>query len=201
MRQFFSWRIWAAFAALIALAFALKTILPSASKDDAVVSGASARTIDFMAPVFQLLPSPDFSVTDGVVRGSADAVIDGNRTMHIVDGTLGSNSCTNITEVSACVVFADLLGEAVVWFALVPAEAGSKVTLPPVESLLGNGLVQLSNGWIVRTATSVDYNCPQETGSLSEFVSKFGPKSTTTIDVAKQRVTAVQCSPEITASN
>jgi hypothetical protein len=53
----------------------------------------------------------------------------------------------------------------------------------------------------VRTATSVDYNCPQETGSLSEFVSKFGPKSTTTIDVAKQRVTAVQCSPEITASN
>ena len=104
MRQFFSWRIWAAFAALIALAFALKTILPSASKDDAVVSGASARTIDFMAPVFQLQPSPDFSVTDGVVRGSADAVIDGNRTMHIVDGTLGSNSCTNITEVSACVV-------------------------------------------------------------------------------------------------
>jgi hypothetical protein len=201
MRQFFSWRIWAAFAALIALAFALKTLLPTSGTSDAAVSGTSARTIDFMAPVFQLLASTDFSVADGVVHGSADAVIDGNRTMHIVDGTLGSNSCTDITAVSACVVFADLLGEAVVWFALVPAEAGSKVTLPPVKSLLGNGLVQLSNGWIVRTATSVDYNCPQETGSLSEFVSKFGPKSTTTIDVAKQRVTAVQCSPEVTASN
>ena len=200
MRQFFSWRIWAAFAALIALAFALKTILPTSSTSNAAVSGTSARAIDFMATVFQLQPSPDFSVTDGVVRGSADAVIDGNRTMHIVDGTLGSNSCTNITEVSACVVFADLLGEAVVWFALVPAEAGSKVTLPPVESLLGNGLVQLSNGWIVRTATSVDYNCPHETGSLSEFVSKFGPKRSTTIDVAKQRVTPGQCWPGITAS-
>jgi len=201
MRQFFSWRIWAAFVVLIALAVALKTILPGSTTTDTVASGASPRTIDFMAPVFQLLPSPDFSVADGVVHGSADAVIDGNRTMHIVDGTLGSNSCANITEVSACVVFADLLGEAVVWFALVPKEVGTKVTLPPVQSLLGNGLVQLSNGWIVRTAASIDYNCPQESGSLSEFVSKFGPKSTTVIDVAKQRVTAVHCSPDVTATN
>jgi hypothetical protein len=199
MRQFFSWRIWAAFGALIGLTLLLKVSLPTSASPSTPVAHSSARTIDFISLVFQIAPSEDFSVVDGVTHGSAAFIIDGHRTMQITPGTLGQNDCVDYTQIAHCVVFADLLGDAVVWFAIVPAEPGPKVSLPPIVSLLGNGVVQLSNGWLVRTAKSVDYKCPQETGSLSEFVSRFGPGSTTVIDVSKQRVTAVQCSQDIKA--
>jgi hypothetical protein len=194
MRQFFSWRIWAAFGALIGLTLLLKASLPASSSPNTPAAHSAVRTVDFISLVFQVAPSENFAIVDGVTQGSAAFILDGHRTMQITPGTLGQNDCAGYTEIAHCVVFADLLGDAVVWFAIVPAEPGLKVSLPPIVSLLGNGVVQLSNGWLVRTAKSVDYKCPQETGSLSEFLSKFGPDSTTVIDVSKQRVTAVQCS-------
>ncbi len=199
MRQFFSWRIWAAFGALIGLTLLLKTSLPSSASSSTATAHSTARTIDFISLVFQIAPAEDFAVVDGVTQGSAAFILDGHRTMQITPGTLGQNDCDDYTQIAHCVVLADLLGDAVIWFAIVPAEPGLKVSLPPIVSLLGNGVVQLSNGWLVRTAKSVDYKCPQETGSLSEFLSKFGPESTTVIDVSKQRVTAVQCAENIKA--
>ena len=202
MRQFFSWRIWAAFGALAGLTLLLWVVLPdSTASNEPASSVVQPRQIDFISPVFQVTTSDDFLINNDVVTsGSADLVIDGQRTMHIVEGTLGSNECPNSTGVAQCVVFADLLGEAVVWFALVPLQVGLKVAVPPIAALLGNGVVQLSNGWLLRTADQVDRKCAQETGSLSEFVNKFGPQSSTTIDVAKQRITSVTCSPKITSS-
>ncbi len=197
MRQFFSWRIWAAFGALIGLTLILKTSLPSTAATTTSTPSAESRTVDFISLVFQIKPSNDFNVTDGVVRGSASFVIDGQRTMRVEAGTLGENLCPDYTQNAHCVVLADLLGDAVIWFAIVPVEQGLKITLPPITTLLGNGVVQLSNGWLVRTATTIDYKCPIETASLREFLSKFGPGSTTVIDVTKQRVVAVQCAPDV----
>lgn len=199
MRQFFSWRFWAAFAALIGLALLLKTSLPTTAARSDLTPATVVRTVDFISLIFQVEPSADFNVVDGVVQGSASFVLDGHRTMRVETGTLGTNQCPDYTQVAHCVVFADLLGDAVIWFAILPAEQGLKVTLPPIASVLSNGIVQLSNGWLVRTASSVDYKCPQETSSLREFLSKFGPGSTTTIDVSKQRVTAVQCAQDVKA--
>lgn len=200
MRQFFSWRIWAAFGALAGLAMLLAAAVPS---KNTVVSGSTdvmTREIDFISFVFLVQPSGDFGISDGVVSGRADLVIDGQRTMHIVEGTLGSNDCQNFEEVGQCVVFADLLGEAVVWFALVPFEPGLRVVAPPIADLLDDGIVQLDNGWLLRASNQVERKCPQETGSLSEFIARFGPDSSTIVDVAKQRITAVVCSPKVTTN-
>lgn len=202
MRQFFTWRIWAAFGALAGLALLLLVVLPdSAASNEPASSGIEPRQIDFIALVFQVTTSDDFLINDDVVTsGSADLVIDGQRTMHIFEGTLGSNDCPN-SGVAQCAVLADLLGEAVVWFALVPLQDGLKVAAPAIVDLLGNSIVQLSNGWLLRTAEQVDRKCAQETGSLSEFVSKFGPGSVTTIDVSMQRITSVTCSSNVTSSD
>ncbi|HRE02974.1 MAG TPA: hypothetical protein PLV68_16870, partial [Ilumatobacteraceae bacterium] len=111
----------------------------------------------------------------------------------IVEGTPGSISCPDYREVGRCVVVADLLGDAVVWFELVPRQPNEKVTTAPIVEILDDGYVRLANGWVVRHANRVDRRCSQETGSLSEFIATFGLASTTIIDVATQRVTAVVC--------
>lgn len=201
MRQFFSWRIWVAFAALIGLVVLLRAVLPSDSADEPVAVGPADRTIDFVSFVYQVKPSSRFFVLDGVVNGSAEVVIDGQRTMQIVDGTPGDLNCPDFTEIGKCVVVADLLGDAVVWFDLVPVvQPGYKVNAAPIVEILDSGLVRLENGWLVRTANSVDRRCDQETGSLTEFIRDFGPTSSTIIDVATQKVTAVVCANAENAS-
>lgn len=203
MRQFFSWRIWAAFGALVLLAVTLKVVLPAgAAKTAATPAGPPERTVQFVSLVYAVQPSNTFAVNDGIVTGSADLVLDGQRTMHIVQGTLGEIDCPNYTKVGQCVVLADLLGDGVIWFALVPVESGFKVNAPPIVELLGDGIARLKNGWLVRMASAVDRSCKngQETGSLVEFLRDYGPQSTTIIDVAKQRITQVKCAASVTVT-
>ena len=201
MRQFFTWRIWAAFALLIGLALLVTTLMSSSATPGPTEASASARSIDFVSVLYSVAPSPDFSIVNGVTVGSADAIIDGHRTMHIVPGTLGSNTCPGFsTEIGKCAVLANLLGDAVVWFAMVPVETGPTVTAPPIVALLKNGFVELQNGWVLKAASTVDRVCPQETTSLTDFIARFGPASTTVIDVSKQRVMSVQCAASVTAS-
>ncbi len=201
MRQFFSWRIWAACVVLVGLALLIKTSLSTTAVSDGASPENATHMIDFISVAFQVQPSPDFSITDGLTTGTADVVIDGNRTMHIVAGTPGSVECPDATQIGRCVVLADLLGDAVVWFAIVPVEPGPKISAPPIAALMRNGVVRLTNGWLVRTATTVDRQCTQETASLSEFIKKLGPESSTVIDVSKQRVTAVRCAAVSTATS
>ena len=70
-----------------------------------------------------------------------------------------------------------------------------------IKELLDDGVARLSNGWLVRLANTVDRSCPQETSSLSEFIRRFGPGSTTVIDLSKQRITMVRCSPLVKDNN
>lgn len=200
MRQFFSWRIWAAFAALALLAVTLKFVLPAGAAKDDAPTGPVQRTVQFVSLVYVVQPSNQFAVNDGIVSGSADLVLDGQRTMRIVSGTLGEITCEDYTEVGRCVVLADLLGDAVVWFALVPVETGLKVDAPPIVELLDDSIARLRNGWLVPLANTVDRACEQETGSLVEFLRDYGPQSSTVIDVAKQKITQVKCSPSVTAT-
>ena len=201
MRQFFSWRIWAAFIALIALAVTLKVVLPASAAKDTTPTGPKERTVQFVSLVYVVQPSDQFAVNSGVVSGTADFILDGQRTMHIVQGTAGQITCKDYTEIGRCVVLADLLGDAVVWFALVPVQTGLKVEAPPIVELLDDGIAKLQNGWLVPLATAVDRKCEQDTASLAEFIRQFGPESTTIIDVAKQRITQVKCPDSVTATS
>ena len=202
MRQFFSWRIWAVVAALLGLFVMLKIVVPAAAGSAASISlHRPDRTVDFVSLVYAVQPSTDFVVHDGVVTGSADFVIDAKRTMHIVPGTLADMQCDNYTQVGRCAVLADLLGDAVIWFALVPVADSFRINAPPIIDLLDNGVVRLRSGWLVRVANTIDRSCKQATDSLKEFLSRFGPKSTTVIDIASQRVIQVKCSSDVTATS
>ncbi|HEY4333544.1 MAG TPA: hypothetical protein VGM78_13270, partial [Ilumatobacteraceae bacterium] len=223
MRQFFSWRIWAAFAAVIGLLVALKVTLPSGASARSTSTSTSTltssltstltstpastaapsppdRRVDFISLVYSVQPSAGFVIRDGLVNGSADFVIDSQRTMHVVAGTLGEITCSDYTQIGQCVVLAQLLGDAVIWFALVPVATGLRVNAPPIVAELDNGVVRLANGWLVQVANTIDRSCKQETDSLSEFLRRFGPESTTVIDVATQRVIQVKCSSTVTAT-
>lgn len=193
MRQFFSWRIWLALGSLIGLVLLLRLVLPAGAADGPPPTGPAARTIDFVAFVYQVQPGSRFFILDGVVNGSADVIIDGQRTMHLVQGTPGELNCPDFEKIGKCVVVADLLGDAVVWFELVPVQPGYKIDAAPIVEILDGGVVRLESGWLIGSATSVDRRCDDETGSLTEFIRDHGEASTTIIDVATQRVTAVVC--------
>ncbi|MCU1394737.1 MAG: hypothetical protein JWM34_3165 [Ilumatobacteraceae bacterium] len=199
MRQFFSWRIWAAFAALAGLALALKIVLPAGQVSGSAPNGQVARNVQFVSLVYAVQVPTTFTLDDGVVKGQVDFILDGQRTMHIYTGTPGEITCPDYSGVAQCVVLADLLGDAVVWFALVPVQPGSKVIAPPIVALPGDGIAELENGWRVPMEDVVDRSCPQETASLTDFIREFGPQSTTIIDVAAQKVSQVRCSPSVTA--
>lgn len=194
MRQFFTWRFWATLASLLGLIVLLKVVLPADATKHAAPSGPPDRMIDFVSLVYGIQPANRFFILDGIVNGSADAIIDGQRTMHIVEGTPGAINCPEYKEVGRCIVVADLLGDAVVWFDLVPRQPNEKINAAPVIDILDDGFVRLANGWVIKSANSIDRRCKQETGSLREFIDTYGPGSTTIIDVATQRVTAVVCS-------
>jgi hypothetical protein len=194
MRQFFSWRIWAAAASVIALALLWKVVAPDAGVIGVGPSGPKQRTVQFVSLVYAVHPSIGFTVAGGVVGGSADFVLDGQRTMHVVAGTPGDIACDDLTALGRCVVLADLLGDAVVWFTLQPVQTGLKVHAPPIVELLDDGIARLENGWLVPYDSAVGRKCGEkETGSLAEFLDEYGPQSTTVIDVARQRITQVVC--------
>jgi len=193
MRQFFSWRVWAALGAVIGLAVLWKVAAPDAGVTGTAPNGPQERTVQFVSLVYTVKPSVGFTIADGIVSGSADLVLDGQRTMHIVAGTPGDIACDDLTDIGRCVVLADLLGDAVVWFTLQPVQTGLKVDAPPIVELLDDGIARLENGWLVRYDSDVDRKCNEETGSLREFIDEYGPQSTTIIDVARQRITQVVC--------
>lgn len=194
MRQFFSWRIWMAIASLLGLVVLLRVVLPAGATKQEAASATPDRVIDFVSAVYVVVPANRFFLLDGLVNGSADVIIDGQRTMHIVEGTPGAIDCPTYDEIGTCVVVADLLGDAVVWFDLVPVQPNLKVNAAPVVDILDDNYVRLANGWVIKSASSIDRRCKQETGSLREFIDTYGAGSTTIIDVATQRVTAVVCS-------
>jgi len=213
MRQFFSWRIWLALGSVVGLVVLLRVMLPADAGDkpssadvtdstvdnatgsatDSAIDDKTDRTVDFVSFVFQVQPGNRFFVRDGVVNGSADVIIDGQRTMRLLEGIPGELDCPEFREIGKCVVVADLLGDAVIWFALVPVQPGLKVQAAPIVEVMADGVMRLESGWLVRSASSIDRRCDTETGSLSEFIRDFGPESTTIIDVETQEITAVVC--------
>ena len=106
------------------LAFLASSILADDDELAAIVDPApQERRIDLIAPVIAPLPSDDFEIDDdGLTVGYLDLLLPGERTMRVAPGTPGEITCEEFEEFYACGVFADVLGDAVVWFALVPAD-------------------------------------------------------------------------------
>jgi N-acetylglucosamine-6-phosphate deacetylase len=130
--------------------------------------------------------------------------LDDLRVLTVQEGTLaaeyGSTSaCTDFVKPNACVLLADMLGDAVVWFALVPSDvlAGREfLTLPGLVDMQANGDEGvLRNGWVVKLATPVKRECGEATtSSLRDFITRFPDQlSKSIVNLTTDNVVSVKC--------
>lgn len=209
MRQLFTWRLLAALGALALLAlgvgWAVGVTAPTGTF--AVAGPASigadgepiSRRIDLIAPAATIERSSDFDIgADGRTVGFLDAVLDEQRVVRVAPGTPGVIECANLVDPDRCVVFADLLGEAVVWFALMPRGPNDTVELPPIVDLQ-DGFALFENGWQIDYPPVIERDedtCGVDIVNFGDFLRRFGPNSTTIVDLETRQVNEVRCGPE-----
>lgn len=197
MRQFLSPRFWLTMGALAGLALLLVVFFHRGASTDAaeVAIGESAneRQIDLVSWIYQAYPQPGFSIDRGVATADLSLQLDGTRTMVIKAGTPGEIACPGFGEPAQCTVAADLLGDAVLWFGIVPGKPGSTVVLPAVMEMVDGPWVRLANDWVVRRADRVERSCPADTSSLPDFIRTYGDTSTATFNFESQRIVRVTC--------
>ena len=195
MRQFLSWRYWAALGVLFALTGLLWACQGGSSPIE-VVLNASSRRIDLIALTSTIRSDGTWSVSGGSTQGDATAVLQDGRVLTLADGTLAESSCLFPEALNACVLLADTLCDGEVWFALVaaPAEGTTELELPAIETLLdGVTYAQLVNGWEVPLLDKVVRRCTEETPNLAAFVQKFADRHVVIVDLAQSQVSAVRC--------
>ncbi|HYN31144.1 MAG TPA: hypothetical protein VES40_00850 [Ilumatobacteraceae bacterium] len=195
MRQLFSWRFVAAIAALGALALLGRALLVN---DDSIESVIDPEPIERRIDVFQPVVSveqPTESLIDstGVTTGYIDVNLTGDRVVRIAPGTLGEIACEQLERDNQCVLLADTLGDAVVWFSMLPAAPRATVELPPIIDL-DEGEAVFENGWRVPYAPMIERDCEgEDIPSFSDFLERFGPDSVTIVDLETRQVVAVRC--------
>jgi len=195
VRQIFNWRFVAAVAALGALALLARAILTDDSSIEAVIEpGTIERTVDLIEPIQSATQSPDFALPPGgVTTGFLDLTLDADRVVRIVPGTLGEIECDELDGTNRCAVFADMLGDAVVWFAILPQAPRATVELPPIIELV-DGRAVFDSGWRIPYAPVIERDCEgEDIPTFSDFLRRFGPDSVTIVDLETRQVTAVRC--------
>jgi hypothetical protein len=195
VRELLSWRLVAALGALAALAFLANSILADGDELQAVIDTTPPeRRIDLIAPVIAPLPSEDFEVDDdGLTVGYLDLLLPGERTMRVAPGTPGEVTCEALDEFNGCGVLADVLGDAVIWFALVPQTEDATAELPPIVDL-EEGYAVFENGWRIAYPPVIERECGDiDIPSFSDFLEDHGENSVSVVDLNLQQVTTVRC--------
>ena len=199
MRQIFSVRFFAAVGGVVGLFFLLTTIFATREVIEGGDDGPAAielHRIDFVEEI-QGVTNPQFALTiEGVAANDTDLIIDPSRTLRIVEGTPGVDHCPRFPAGGACAVVADLLGEAAVWFALVPSGPNRTVDLPAIDTL-DDGLATLVNGWQVPFAPVLDRRCSEDFTSYREFRDTLGDDFTSVFSLDERRLTAVECNVRV----
>jgi hypothetical protein len=201
MRQIFSIRFFLAVGAVVGLFFLLTTIFATREViegDDGSEAVVQQRRIDFVEQVFAAT-NPSFRIDDdGVAADDTELIIDGQRRLRVVAGTPGESHCDVHGAPGSCAVVADLLGEGVVWFALIPDGTATTIELPAID-VLEDGLATLVNGWQLPFAPVLDRRCRDESGddvefsSYREFREAMGDDFTSIYDTVERRLVAVEC--------
>jgi hypothetical protein len=197
MRQIFSVRFFAAVGAVVGLFFLLTTVFATRQ---AIEGGGSDVADTLMLHRIDLVEQVASASNpflrlgpDGTTVNDTVLTIDPTRVMRIVDGTPGELLCPDLGQAGACAVVADLLGEAVVWFALVPMGPDRTVEMPAIDTL-DTGIATLVNGWQLPFAPVLDRRCgDEEFASYREFRRQLGDDFTSIFDIDQRRLTAVEC--------
>lgn len=202
MRQFFSVRFWAAVAAVVGLAAALAAVVDQGEAAPLAVAeppAPTARRLDTIQLAVGFADPGAFALEGGEVEGESTIVLVDGRRLLLADGTPGESTCQAVAELGGCVFAADLLGDAVVWFSLLPADAidDGEYPLPPIVELLdGITWARLANGWEVPLLPVVSRRCGTETTSLGDFVERIGTDHVTLFNLEAGEVSAVRCTEE-----
>jgi hypothetical protein len=200
MRQVLSWRF---VAAIVAVAVSALAINVAFARDSPVseVSGEAAtpqtKRADLVSLVYSI-EQDDFSMRRGRTRGQLTLVLDRDRIARIYPGTSGQLSCRKLDQIAQCALLADLLGDAVVRFKLVPMGRNFTFQLPAIESLDG-GFATLVDGWQVPYAPVIDRSRCQDAvpaESFSEFLRLAGDEHRSIFTLAEQEITDVVCPTE-----
>ena len=195
MRQLFNWRFVASLAALAALALLVRAILTDDNSIETVIAPVVIeRQIDLIAPIQSATQRDGFAVLEsGVTTGFLDLTLDTERVVEIVPGTFGEVDCDQLDRTNRCAIFADMLGDAVVWFAILPQAPRATVELAPITDLDG-GQAIFENGWQIPYAPVIERECGgEDIPTFSDFLRRFGPDSVTIVDLESRLVTAVRC--------
>lgn len=198
MRQLLNIRFLAAVAALAGLAFLVNEVVADESPIEAVLEPEVVqRRIDLIAPVFATTSSDNFRVkANGETAGFLDLILTGDRVMRIPPGTPGEITCEELDRLNNCAVLADLLGDAVVWFAVLPQAPRATLELPPIIDL-EDGYAIFENGWEIVYPPVIPRECDEDIPTFSDFLRRFGPNSTTIVDIELQQIDSVICGPEV----
>jgi hypothetical protein len=198
MRIFLSARLWATFGVLAVLGlvtFGMYAFVSGGSS--ASGSSQSLHSIDLIAAVTGAQPDEGWLVDNGKTVGGITLTLDDGRIVAIVDGTPSEVTCTNFTDPYACVLLADTLGTAVIWFAYVPADEKNgkqMLTLPAlVDMQAGGDLGVLQNDMVIKLANGVDRTCESETSTLREFITKYSTNSISMLNLLADEITEVIC--------
>ncbi|MSO58740.1 MAG: hypothetical protein EXQ63_00250 [Ilumatobacteraceae bacterium] len=204
MEQSLNRRVAIIFILLAVVAVSVLFLFTHGSGSASVTSNATKRRIDLFASATTVTADAGWSVFEGRTIGKMQLTLADDRVITISDGTYVDDynsvtACTNFQEQAACVLVADMLGDAVVWFALVQADSknGTKqLRLPGLVDMQSNGDEGvLGNGWIVALGVGVKRVCPNsETTSLRDFITRFGgPAAVSIVDLEQDIVVQVVC--------
>lgn len=197
----------ATIAAILAIA-ALATIgLYSrlSGKPNSNASASQLHRIDMFAVVKSITSDSGWAMTNGITSGGAVRMnLDDGRTLVIPEGTYVDTSppttaCVDLAKMNSCVIAADMLGDAVVWFSLVATDSANKMqqlTLPGlVDMEKGGDWGILDAGWIVKLATPTVRDCADsETTSLRDFINRFpNDLGSSIVNLRLDEITKVRC--------
>jgi hypothetical protein len=197
MRQFVSFRFWLTIAALLGLTFGLWDLLVRRDASVAVIGKpvhvvVTDHRINLLQPVYSISAVAGFAMVDGLASGEMRLALDASRTMVVKPGTPGEITCSKLAEINQCIVAADLLGDAVVWFSLIPNPQRASLLLPGIVAIHKDNWVLLDNGWEVARSEVVERNC--DATGLNDFVHQYGGSlSTSTYSFEQQEITKVTC--------
>lgn len=200
MRQVLSWRFVATLGALLGLALFVNVAF--ADRDEIEEFAGPATPVEreprLIALVLEAQPDEFAMTPDGVSQGlltlTLPPTVDGGdpRTVRIFAGTPGAVTCTELAALARCAVLAEVLGDTVSWFALVPMGAAFRFELPAIVELDG-GLAQLVNGWAVPYAPVIDRSECGNAETFGEFLRTVGQAHTSLFDLGQGRVVSVRC--------
>lgn len=194
-------RFVAAAAVLVAL---VAVIVRSDRNDPPTPATKTLRAVDLVALVESVNVDAGWSVASGRTAAAMRLALDDLRTLTIPAGTLVDDGteparCATFEVPRSCVLLADMLGDAVVWFVLVPADkirGTERLTLPGLVDMRDNGNDGvLRNGWVLPLASPVRRECGDvDTSHLRDFITRFPHvASRTVVDLVSDRVVRVEC--------